>query len=263
VPLERSSDGGFLAVSTLLFVVSAAATVAWCTSMPAMGEVPMPGGWTMSMVWMRMPGQTWSAVVTSFLGMWTVMMAAMMLPSIVPVLWRYRRTVVEEGKTHPDRLTTLVGLGYFLVWTLFGAAVFPLGAALSAVAIGEPALARAVPILVGAIVLIAGAVQLRTSSLRRSAYRRRQRETGRALSARALTSLRHGVRLGVRCGQCCAAPMIVLLGIGIMNLGVMAVVTAAITAQRLAPPHMRVGQIVGTGTVAIGLVLTTRALGLG
>jgi hypothetical protein len=24
-----------------------------------MGEMPMPGGWTMSMGWMRMPGQTW------------------------------------------------------------------------------------------------------------------------------------------------------------------------------------------------------------
>ena len=43
----------------------------------------MPGGWTMSMTWMRMPGQTWPGVAASFLGMWVVMMVAMMLPSLV------------------------------------------------------------------------------------------------------------------------------------------------------------------------------------
>jgi predicted metal-binding membrane protein len=73
----------FLGVSTLLFAANAAVT-SWCASMSAMGEMPMPGGWTMSMAWMRMPGQTWTGVAASFLGMWVVMMVAMMLPSFVP-----------------------------------------------------------------------------------------------------------------------------------------------------------------------------------
>jgi hypothetical protein len=38
----------------------------------------MPGGWTMSMAWMRMPGQTWPGDAVSFLGIWVVMMVAMM-----------------------------------------------------------------------------------------------------------------------------------------------------------------------------------------
>jgi hypothetical protein len=38
--------------------------------MSAMGEMPTPGGWTMSMAWMRMPGQTWPGAAASFLGMW-------------------------------------------------------------------------------------------------------------------------------------------------------------------------------------------------
>jgi hypothetical protein len=41
----------FLGVSALLFAASAAVTIVWCTSMSAMGEMPMPGGWTMSMAW--------------------------------------------------------------------------------------------------------------------------------------------------------------------------------------------------------------------
>jgi predicted metal-binding membrane protein len=56
--------------------------------------MPMPGGWTMSIAWMRMPGQTWPGAVASFLGMWVVMMVAMMLPSLVPMLWRYRQTLI-------------------------------------------------------------------------------------------------------------------------------------------------------------------------
>ena len=44
----------FVIASAIVFAVSAAITVAWCTSMSAMGEMPMPGGWTMSMTWMRM-----------------------------------------------------------------------------------------------------------------------------------------------------------------------------------------------------------------
>jgi predicted metal-binding membrane protein len=61
--------------------------------MSAMGEMPMPGGWTMSMAWMRMPRQTWPGAAASFLGMWVVMMVAMMMPSLLPadagMAWRH------------------------------------------------------------------------------------------------------------------------------------------------------------------------------
>ena len=66
----RASQHAFLGVSALLFAASAAVTIVWCASMSAMGGMPMPGGWTMSMAWMRMPGQTWPGAAASFLGMW-------------------------------------------------------------------------------------------------------------------------------------------------------------------------------------------------
>jgi predicted metal-binding membrane protein len=90
--------------------------------MSAMQGMPMPGGWTMSMAWMRMPGQTWIQACASFLAMWIVMMVAMMLPSLAPMLWRY--------KSRFGLLTPLVGLAYFFVWTLVGFALFPLGVVL-------------------------------------------------------------------------------------------------------------------------------------
>src|SRR5215203_2089912 len=94
------SERAFLGVSTLLFAVSATMTIGWCASMSAMGTMPMPGGWAMSMPWMRMPGQTWPGAAASFLAMWAVMMVAMMLPSLVPVLRRYRRVVDRMGDAH-------------------------------------------------------------------------------------------------------------------------------------------------------------------
>ena len=79
---ERASQRALFGVSALLFAASAGVTIVWCASMSAMGEMPMPGGWTMSMAWMRMPGQTWPGAAASYLGMWVVMMVAMMLPSL-------------------------------------------------------------------------------------------------------------------------------------------------------------------------------------
>src|SRR6266404_2066895 len=156
---ERASQQAFLGVSALLFAASAAGTIVWCASMSSMGEMPMPGGWTMTMAWMRMPGQTWPGATASFLGMWVVMMVAMMLPSLVPMLWRYREAVGRPGEKRLNRLTALVGVGYFFVWTAFVMAAFPLGVALAAVEMQLPALARAVPIAAGVVVLIAGALQ--------------------------------------------------------------------------------------------------------
>jgi predicted metal-binding membrane protein len=261
MPRERTPQQAFLGVTALLFVASAAATIAWCTSMSAMGEMPMPGGWTMSMTWTRMPGQTWPGVAASFVGMWIVMMVAMMLPSIVQVLWRYRQTVGRAGKTHPGWLTALVGAGYFFVWAVFGAAVFPLGAALSAIAMRQPVLARAVPISVGAVVLIAGALQLTTWNARRVAPCWEPRGSRRALSSDAGTAWRYGVCLGLHCGYSCAGLMAILLVVGVMDLRVMAVVTAAITAERLAPSGMRVAQAIAVVIVGAGLLLTAQAVG--
>jgi hypothetical protein len=62
---ERASQQAFFGVSDLFFAGSAALTNVWCASMSATGEMPVPGGWTMSMVWM--PGWTWPGAAASFL----------------------------------------------------------------------------------------------------------------------------------------------------------------------------------------------------
>jgi predicted metal-binding membrane protein len=260
---ERVSQQALLGVSALLFAASAALTTLWCASMSAMGEMPMPGGWTMSMAWMRMPGQTWPGAAASFLGMWVVMMVAMMLPSLVPMLWRYREAIGTTGQTRLGRLTVLVGVAYFFVWTVFGMVAFPLGVALATVAMEQPALARAVPIAVGIVVLLAGCLQLTAWKARHLACCREAPGPGRRLPADPGMAWRHGLRLGLHCSYCCAGLTAVLLVIGLMDLRAMVVVTAAITVERLAPAGERVARAIGAVAVGAGLFLLARAAGLG
>ena len=259
---DRPSDAAFVGVSALLFAGSTTLTIKWCASMSAMG-MPMPGGWTMSMAWMRMPGQTWPGAAASFLGMWVVMMVAMMLPSLVPMLWRYRQAVGRTGEPRLARLTALVGTGYFSVWTVFGMAAFPLGVALAAVEMQQPVLARAIPIAVGAVVLIAGVLQFTAWKARHLACCRTAPGRGRTLPADAGTAWRHGLRLGLHCTYSCGGLMALLLVIGVMDLRAMAVVTAAITVERLAPAGERVARAIGAVVIGAGLFLIARAAGLG
>jgi predicted metal-binding membrane protein len=217
----------------------------------------------MSMAWMRMPGHTWPATAASFLAIWVVMMAAMMLPSLVAMLWRYRQAVGRTAGMHLAWLTALVGLGYFFVWTVFGAAAFPLGVGLAAAGMQMPELARAVPVAVGVVVLIAGALQFTAWKAHHLACCREAPGRGRALPADAGTAWQLGLRLGLHCSGCCANLMAILLVIGVMDLGAMAVVMAAITVERLAPAGERVARATGAAAVGAGLLLIARAAGLG
>lgn len=260
---ERTSQRGFFAFTALLFAASAAATIIWCTSMSAMGKMPMPGGWTMSMVWMRMPGQTWLGATVGFLGMWAVMMVAMMLPSLVPMLWRYRQAVGRSREARVDGLTAIVGVGYFFVWTLFGAAAFTLGVALTTVGMQQPQLARAAPAAVGVVVLIAGCFQFTPWKARHLAYCREAPGRAGKLPINAGAAWRYGLQLGLHCSQCCIGLMAILLVIGVMDLRVMAVVAAAITIERLAPASERVDRVTGLLACGAGIFLIARAAGVG
>lgn len=187
-----------------------------------------------------MCGQAWSDSALSFLGMWTAMMAAMMLPSLAPMLQRYRRSVGSWP-------TALVGAGYFCVWGAVGMAVFPL-----------LAIERDLPIPAGLVVLVAGLLQFAPWKARRLVC---CREAALQASAGAGAAWRHGLRLGLDCVACCAHLTAILLVVGVMDLAAMAFVTAAITLERLAPAGERAAQAVGVVIVGVGLLLIARTVG--
>lgn len=222
--------------------------------MYGMGEMPVMG--------MRMPGQSLPGAASSFAGMWLVMTAAMMLPSLVPMLRRHRQAAKRLGEVSGARLTWLTAAmagGYFVVWMVIGAFVFPAGVVLSAAITREPALAPIAPLVDAGVVLIAGLVQLTRWKARRVAC-----ASGRALGAHASAcgvgeAWGHGLRLGLACVLACGNLMAICLVLGMMDLRVMTLVTAAITAERLEPRRPRVAQRIGVAVVGLGLVLMVRA----
>jgi|SRR6266496_3902138 len=123
-PLQRNNSAGcdettlpaeFIAVCVLAFVAGVSATAYFCRSMCC--ETEIPGGWTMSMMWMRMPGQTWFASALSFQFMWLAMMVAMMM--VVAIVM-----AAEKLLPRPAIVARLVGISAIIAgvasfWAVF------------------------------------------------------------------------------------------------------------------------------------------------
>jgi predicted metal-binding membrane protein len=176
------------------------------------------------------------------------------------MLRRYREAVAGGGTARLGALTALAGAAYFVVWSVAGAAVFALDAALVAVQLPLPAMARAVPVVAGVVVVIAGALQFSAWKARHLACCREAPR--RALPARAGAAWRYGLRIGVHCLCCSAGLTAILIVVGVMDLRAMAVVTAAITVERVVPDGERVARGIGVVAVVSGLWLVARAAGL-
>jgi predicted metal-binding membrane protein len=267
VPAKRvglASERVFLGTSALLFMASAGATIYWSGSMSS--NRLMSNSRSMSIVWMGMLGQTWLSAAASFMAMWVVMMVAMMLPSLVPTLLIYRRSlhaVHRPDKTHLGGLTALAGTGYFFVWALFGTAVYPLGVALTTAEMQWMALANLVPIATGVVLLLAGCFQLTAWKAHQLECCRGEPAWAKSLSSDAQGAWRYGLRLGVHCILCCAGFMVILLVTGVMDLGLMVIVAAAITIERFVPRPERVACVVGVVIIVAGVVMIARSAGIG
>jgi predicted metal-binding membrane protein len=255
-----SSDRAFLVAVALAFVAASAATVHWCTAMT--GDMPMPGGWTLSMIWMPMPGQPWLGAAAGFLGMWMVMMVAMMQPSLVAMLWDYRRALRTRATPGTGVMTAVAGAAYFTVWLGVGFVALGLGTEVAAVAMRSPEMARLAPFAAGVALLLAGAFQISGFKVRQLARCRDARACGLALTAGAAGAWRDGLRFGARCSLCCAGLMAVLLLGGMMRLTTVVVVAAAITVERLAPWPALAARAAGLLVVAAGTLTLARAAGL-
>ena len=186
----------------------------------------------MTMMFMRMPGQSWPGAAAMFLAMWIGMMVPMMLPSLVLMLRR------SPGV---DRIR--VSAGYFLAWTLIGVAIYPIGVALMALSMRSPQLQRAVPL----VIVLAGVVQLTAWKSRQLVHCCEPPMTTNAW--------RHGLELGWRCILCCSGLMTILLVLGMMNVALMVLITAAITIERFVPRPRLAARAIGVIAVCAGVVL--------
>jgi predicted metal-binding membrane protein len=174
-----------------------------------------------------------------FLGVWVVMMAAMMFPSIAPMVMMHVRIQEgrrERGQPVPAGATPLFVGGYLVTWTtagLIGYGLFQLGAAIT----GDVfAWDNAGPYLAGGIIVAAAVYQvtpLKDVCLRycRSPFMflMQHWRPGR------WGALRMGVIHGGWCVGCCWMLMAALFALGVMSLGWMALIAALIAIEKLLP----------------------------
>jgi predicted metal-binding membrane protein len=191
--------------------------------------------------------------LAGFLVLWTVMMAAMMLPSVAPFASLYLRTVRSstEGAARALRAGGVV-MGYLVAWAAFGVIAY-------AAAWGAERLAQAHPTVapwVGAV-LLAGAGIYQLTPLKDRCLRHCRSPLGFLMHFSSYTGrakdLRVGLFHGLYCVGCCWGLMIVLIAVGVMNLGWMAGLAAVIFIEKT----WRHGKGFG---VAFGIALVVLAL---
>jgi len=243
--------------AVVVFAIAVALTL---SSSRMMGTaMPMAGGWTMAMAWMRMPGQTWLSAGTMFAGMWLAMMVAMMLPSSLPILLLYRRVILFRGERRPTLLIWLMASGYFVVWTLFGVIAYGLGVSIADGAMLSPAFSALIPAGAGAALIVSGIYQLTPW---KSACLTHCRDPLELVARHLHPGWRGAVALGVHhglfCTGCCWALMVMQLVIGVMNLGTMAAVATVIALEKLLVRGPWIARGVGVASIAAGVVILVR-----
>ena len=177
-----------------------------------------------------MPG-TMGLGFFGFVGMWTVMMAAMMLASVAPFASLYSRTMRE----HRTRRVASLELGYLAVWAATGVAAFVLAAGGDRLATRSPGIAQAVAI---GTCVACGAYQLTPTKDRclqhcRSPLGHLVRYTARSGP---LVDFRVGIDHGAWCVGCCWALMLLLVTFGVMNVAAMLVLAAVIIVEKVVAP---------------------------
>jgi predicted metal-binding membrane protein len=196
--------------------------------------------------WTSLGGLAW------FLGVWVVMMAAMMLPSMAPTVALYTRVTKESSPLSP---WLFVG-GYLLTWTGAGLVAYAAGSAATAVIGSRLGWDEAGHALASATLFVAAVYEL--TPLKNVCLSKCRSPLGSFLGSwrPGLTgAVRMGMRNGAWCVGCCWALMAALFALGVMSVSWMAMVAAIIAAEKTIPwrrlPLVTAGLLVVLGVVVL------------
>ena len=175
-----------------------------------------------------------------YVGAWVVMMAAMMFPSISPMVRTYalvqRSRYARRGLGEPVAAIAAFVTGYLLAWTAFGLAAyaaFNLGRSLD---IGALSWDQDGPYLAGGVILAAAIYQLTPF---KDACLSRCRSPLDFLTERWRDGVDGALLLGLEhggwCVGCCWAMMAALFALGVMSIAWMVFIAAVIAAEKLLP----------------------------
>jgi predicted metal-binding membrane protein len=190
---------------------------------------------------------------------WVVMMAAMMFPSISPMVVMYVR--IQKAKRAKDQdapfgATAVFVGGYLLAWSLAGLAgyaVLWLGHEVSPAFLGWDEAGRYVA---GAVILAAATYQL--TPLKDVCLSKCRSPVAFLLTAwkpGRIGALRMGFAHGGWCVGCCWALMAALIALGVMSVGWMVFVAALIAVEKLLPWKAVANRSIAILLAALGLAV--------
>lgn len=235
--------GGLLA---LLVVLTGAA---WALTLYQMFSMDMPMGIAVrggmegmegmaGMATAGMAADGWSlAAAATFLAVWTVMMAAMMLPAAAPMIFMFA-TAQAKRDQHVAVPTWIFVAGYMLIWATAGLLVYALVQFGSDIvtSLDPPERSTWAPLALGVTLGVAGLYQFTTlkhvclSHCRSPlAFIARYWRDGR------MGALEMGLRHGLYCFGCCWALFAVLVAAGVMSVAWMLLLTLVVFIEKLLP----------------------------
>ena len=187
-----------------------------------------------------------------FLGTWTVMMAAMMLPSATPMILLHR--LGADGRLRTQLWSGAFVAGYLVVWASVGIVVWGAAMAANSIVTQEE---RAVA--VAAILLVAGVYQftpLKSTCLRacRTPADFLLKHWHRGLSGQ----LRLGIEHGLYCLGCCWALMALFVGVGAMSLVWAVGIALVVLVEKLRAEGVAFGRIAGALLIAAAVIVLAR-----
>lgn len=189
-----------------------------------------------------------------YLGIWVTMMAAMMLPSVLPMVMLFARLSGERARDRAVGGVWMFVGGYFLAWAGYGLVAYAIFRAVRAAAPSFLQWDSDGPYVAGAALAAAGLYQLgplKTACLRHC--RSPLHFVLHGWRGGSAGAVRMGVEHGAFCVGCCAGLMLALFALGVMSLFWMAVVGAAIFAEKVTPFGERVAVGLAVALVALGV----------
>jgi predicted metal-binding membrane protein len=235
-----STTRGAAVRSTTALVLAGCSLVAWIVTVVYALDMPAAPG-------------TMGLGVLQFLGLWTVMMAAMMLPSISPLVSLYVRRIRSEQSARSRTLRTgALVAGYLTTWAGFGLVAFVLARLGGELASRAPDVAP----WVGAVALAtAGVYQL--TPLKDFCLSHCRSPVSFLLHFGSLKGrtrdFQVGLRHGAFCVGCCWGLMVVLIVVGIMSLGWMAAIAAAVLLEKTWRHGRALSRALGVALVVLAL----------
>ena len=192
-----------------------------------------------------------------YLGIWVTMMAAMMLPSAMPMVLFFSK-IAEQSSRRPVLGTALFVVGYLIAWSAYGLVAFAIFRLVRDLDPAFLAWDRAGTEIAGAAIVLAGIYQL--TPLKRTCLNTCRTPLGFVMHHwrdGARGAVRMGVLHGGWCIGCCWALMVLLFAVGVMSITWMLLVAAIVFAEKVLPVGERLVRLIALVLIAFGVWVAT------